>query len=98
MEVANPVIVLFVNVSVVDEPTILILLPAALSIAHLVSLWSNTNAAFVEPTLPTLNPESVDDRAVEPVKFKSMILVMTRFAISKPKGSKQHQTGSISSL
>ena len=60
-------------VSVVETPTILILLPAALSIAHLVSEWSNTNCAFVEPTLPTLKPASVDASAVEPVKFKSII-------------------------
>ena len=64
---------MLVSVSVVDVPTIFILLPAALSIAHLVSLWSNINCAFVEPALPTLKPESVDDKAVEPVKFKSMI-------------------------
>ena len=41
VEVANPVIVLFVSVSVVEEPTILIFAPVALSNAHLVSLWSN---------------------------------------------------------
>ena len=73
VEVANPVIVLFVNVSVVETPTILILLPAALSIAHLVSLWSNTNCALVPPLLPTLNPLSCEPKAVEPVKFKSRI-------------------------
>ena len=73
VEVAKLVIVLLVSVSVVDAPTMFILLPAALSIAHLVSLWSNTNCAFVEPALPTLKPASVDDSAVEPVKFKSMI-------------------------
>ena len=59
--------------SSVEIPTRLIKEPLVLSIAHLVSLWSNINCAFVNPALPTLNPESVDEPAVSPVKFKSII-------------------------
>ena len=65
--------VYFIRGTFVDVPTMFILLPAALSIAHLVSLWSNTNCALVPPLLPTLIPESVELKAVEPLKFISII-------------------------